>query len=528
LAQEAAAAAEPVDMTYALPGACLVAAVRPAQILNSPAAELYPVEILQAAMIQETGLDPLTAEEVVACVTSPMQGPPTYSVAARFSKPAELKPGEMTQHTREGTLQGRAYLQSADPFLPSFFQPDPQTIVLAPDATLQQLVGNSRGGEAESLAAKFAAASQGDDFLAMIDVEPLRPLIAMGLAQAPLPPEFAQLRDIPNLVKLVRLRLNFTRPGLTELVATANNEADAKQLVFMFESYKQMFAAKAEEKIQEALASPDPVDQAAGRYMQRMSKLADEQVQLEREGNQLVLMRVDMHTDGVDRLIYIYTTGVLVALLLPAVQAAREAARRNASLNNLKQIMLAMHNYHDVNKSFPAHASYDAAGKPLLSWRVHLLPYMEEQQLYEQFHLDEPWDSEHNKALVAQMPAVYLDPSSGLTPIEGRTHYLGAEGEGLVFDGTAEGRKLKEITDGTSNTIAIIQVDDANSVTWTKPDDWEMDAQNPLANIGQLHSGVFLTGFCDGHVRAIAPTIDATMFKALLTIGGEEVVNGGF
>ena len=85
--------------------------------------------------------------------------------------------------------------------------------------------------------------------------------------------------------------------------------------------------------------------------------------------------------------------------LMAAIAAARGNAQRQMSMNNLKQIGLAMHNYHDVNKRFPPAANLDAAGKPLLSWRVHILPYLEQEALYKQFKLDEPWDSEHNKKL---------------------------------------------------------------------------------------------------------------------------------
>ena len=79
---------------------------------------------------------------------------------------------------------------------------------------------------------------------------------------------------------------------------------------------------------------------------------------------------------------------------------------------------------------FPAHANYNESGKPLLSWRVHILPYLEAGHLYEQFHLDEPWDSEHNRQLIAKMPTSYLDPSSPKYTAEmGHTHYLGIKGE---------------------------------------------------------------------------------------------------
>ena len=122
-------------------------------------------------------------------------------------------------------------------------------------------------------------------------------------------------------------------------------------------------------------------------------------------------------------------SGILVALLLPGGASRREAARRSQSMNNMKNIMLALLNYESARKAFPAHANYSADGKPFLSWRVHVLPFnLEQQALYDQFHLDEPWDSEHNKTLIARMPEFYLDPSSGRLPAEGRTALLGREG----------------------------------------------------------------------------------------------------
>jgi hypothetical protein len=161
-----------------------------------------------------------------------------------------------------------------------------------------------------------------------------------------------------------------------------------------------------------------------------------------------------------------------------------------------------------------------------LSWRVHLLPFMEQQALYQQFHLDEPWDSPHNKALIPQMPALYLDPSSQHAPTEGLTHYLGSSGEGQFFDGTAEGRQMRDITDGTSNTITVVQVNDDRVVPWTQPEDWEFDAAAPTAGFGNLHSGgIFLAGFADGHCTSISTLIDPTTFKAMVTVAGGEVIN---
>jgi type II secretory pathway pseudopilin PulG len=214
--------------------------------------------------------------------------------------------------------------------------------------------------------------------------------------------------------------------------------------------------------------------------------------------------------------------GILVALLLPAVQAAREAARRSQSMNNLKQLMLALHNNHDVRKRFPAHASYDAEGKPLLSWRVYILPFLEAGELYKQFHLDEPWDSPHNKQLIDFMPDVFANPN--LVGEAGKTNYLAVVGSECVFNGTAMGMSFRSITDGTSKTILLVEADADRAVTWTKPDDWQYDANNPAAGLGGLRPGGWLAAFADGSVQFISNDVDRETLKALFTRAGQEVV----
>ena len=219
----------------------------------------------------------------------------------------------------------------------------------------------------------------------------------------------------------------------------------------------------------------------------------------------------------------IATSGVGAALLLPAVQAARAAARRTQSMNNQKQIGLALHNFLDVTKGFPASASYDAHGKPLLSWRVYMLPYVGETELYNSFHLDEAWDSEHNKALIARMPAVFQNPD--MPDVEpGKTVYLAAVGDKGAIQ-PKQGTAISEITDGTSNTIMGVEASADRAVIWTKPGDWSPDANDPLAGLFRRPGDIFLVLFADGSVRAVsAKPTDAENFKAMLTRNGGEVV----
>lgn len=214
-----------------------------------------------------------------------------------------------------------------------------------------------------------------------------------------------------------------------------------------------------------------------------------------------------------------------VALLLPAVMSARESARRMQAMNSLKQIGLAMHNYHDTYKSFPAAYSVDKDGKPLLSWRVHILPYIDQGALYEQFKLDEPWDSEHNIKLVPMMPVAYRSPNSTLGP--GMTNFLTVRGEGTVFPGS-QGMKMASIVDGTSNTIMVVEVPDRTAVTWTKPDDYEFDKDNPAAGLSGMRPGGFNAAFCDGAVRFVADSIDGETLVALFGRADGKVVPQDF
>ncbi|WP_406697408.1 DUF1559 domain-containing protein [Singulisphaera sp. Ch08] len=213
------------------------------------------------------------------------------------------------------------------------------------------------------------------------------------------------------------------------------------------------------------------------------------------------------------------------ALVAVPIRKAREAARRSQCINNLKQIGLAMHNYHAAYNTFPPAYSATKDGKPLLSWRVHILPYLEQQSLYKQFKLDEPWDSANNKALISRMPPMLACPSgSRKLAGEGKTTYLTPRGADTIFPGKT-GIRLQEITDGTSNTIMVIEANDDSAVTWTKPDDWEIPT--PFTTKGLLghHPGGTNAGFADGSVRFLRDTILPRNFQSLLTRDGGEVIS---
>jgi hypothetical protein len=216
------------------------------------------------------------------------------------------------------------------------------------------------------------------------------------------------------------------------------------------------------------------------------------------------------------------SNAVLIGLLLPAVQKVREAAGRVQGQNNLRQIALAMHNYHNANGRMPAHAIYAKDGKtPLLSWRVAILPYIEQDNLYKQFKLDEPWDSPNNKRLIPLMPQVYAVPGAQAAG-PGHTQYRVFVGKGAGFDGSPRGLRLQDIRDGSSNTLMAVETLD--TVVWTKPDDIPFDPEKPLPKLTPMRAGAVIAAFFDGSVRVLTTTGDEKVLRAFITIDGREVI----
>ncbi len=198
---------------------------------------------------------------------------------------------------------------------------------------------------------------------------------------------------------------------------------------------------------------------------------------------------------------------------------------RVRSMNILKQIGLAMHIHHDALKTLPPAYSVDKNGKPLLSWRVLILPYIEQEPLYRQFHLDEPWDSEHNKKLIPLMPEVYRAPGSKAGP--GKTNYLTIRGKDTMFPGE-KGITFAQVKDGTSYTIMVVEASDSSAVEWTKPDDFVPDPKEPIKGLAGLRPGGFLAAFGDASVRLIPKSIDAKVLQFLFLRNDQNLVPDDF
>jgi hypothetical protein len=215
----------------------------------------------------------------------------------------------------------------------------------------------------------------------------------------------------------------------------------------------------------------------------------------------------------------------------PSAWPRTRPADRRISANNLKQIALGFHNFHDTYGRMPAAAVTDAKGKALLSWRVALLPFLEEGRLYREFKLDEAWDSNHNKKLLAKIPKVYAPPVAGKPAKPNATYYQVFTGSDTPFNprwstrtGTVTlGPRIANFTDGTSNTILVAEA--GAPVPWTKPDDLAYDAKKAVPKLGGLFPEGFHVAMADGAVRYLGRKVPEKALRALVTPSGGEVID---
>jgi prepilin-type processing-associated H-X9-DG protein len=231
-----------------------------------------------------------------------------------------------------------------------------------------------------------------------------------------------------------------------------------------------------------------------------------------------------------------------------AVLPGIEQARRENCRAQLKELGVAFHQYNEAHGTFPAPAISDRDGRPLLSWRVALLPHLGQESLYARFHRDEPWNSPNNLALLKEMPAVFGCPSSNASA-EYRTSYcviVGPKGElGSINTAFEPGRgvDIREFTDGTSNTVLVVEA--IVAVPWTKPEELEYvplmtettadggeasstktinSKAGPLPRFGSGHAEGFNVLMADGGARFIKATILEQTLRAILTRNGGEVL----
>ncbi len=215
-------------------------------------------------------------------------------------------------------------------------------------------------------------------------------------------------------------------------------------------------------------------------------------------------------------------SGQFAAALAPAFQAQRSTARRMQSTNNMKQLGLAFHNYAQVNKGqFPTSVMIGPDGKTPYSWRIAVLPYLEQNDLYKQYNFNEPWDGPNNRKLLDKMPVIFHHPDG-----DGKSssYYLPVNAHAV---GSPQPSDIAKMTDGLSNTILLVEA--RREIPWTKPEDIPVPVPTdgpdaPLPKLGGFSTDGYNAAFADGAVKFLKDSIDPETLKALFSKDGGELM----
>jgi prepilin-type processing-associated H-X9-DG protein len=230
------------------------------------------------------------------------------------------------------------------------------------------------------------------------------------------------------------------------------------------------------------------------------------------------------------------SVGEVLALLLlvgmagvtyPLIWARRVTTLRAHCMNNMKQIAIALHEYERVEGHLPPAYVADSQGRPMHSWRVLILPYLEQAALYNAYNFSQPWDGPDNTRLIAQMPGVFRCPHQSRR--RGSTSYVVVPGPDTAF-APRRAIRLGDITDRKSATVLVVEIPDS-TIPWTRPDDLDVAAMEPVIaegpgrHIGSAHPGGANAAFADGSVHFLRSSIPPKALRALLTIRGGEFVD---
>ncbi len=485
----------------------------PSRLAASDAMEFAPLEVLTAAGLENFAIDPLKITRVDIMIGMPGFTGPQFGALIQSSEAIDIEALNPEMIVGEGIVNdnGYQYVQLQGPEELTIHSIDANTVIFGTKVFAKMMVKN--GDRNSDVATVLGAVKTEQDALAIVSINSLRPLLE-GFAQgAPLPPQVVEeLSTVVEATEFLALRVQISDEEKLQLVVSGNNAGNIEKV----ESSLSNLIAFAHEQITTEFKANVPQESLTGKamhaYIDRMGTEITTALKPARSGVRLVYEIRDFQDISV--------IGSLTGMLLPAIQASRNAAFQVQAANNLKQLGLSMHNFESAFKTLPASSGLDDDGEPMISWRVAVLPFLGENQLYNEFKLDEPWDSDHNIALLERMPAVFKHPDRETEA--GYTVYQVVVGDDTIFQ-LKEPTKFSQITDGLSNTVMIVETDAERAVPWTAPQDYELDVENPAA-------GLFVEGFCymlfgDGHVQKIADSVDVETIKAMFTRSGGEVVN---
>jgi prepilin-type processing-associated H-X9-DG protein len=552
------AAPQPYNLAFLPADTKMIVGIQPQTVLEHAELRRLLEPIKQAPGFRGMPITPEDIEQIVVfwdAVSEPASAPNRNSIwpfasggVLRTSKaqdwPAIVKSARLGS-IREARHDGQVFFEFQGPWTVNWgaFAPDDQTLVIAREDLLRELIEDrNTPAHAHSWDEAWNKTKKGSVMLA-VETRWLRRHLTQALRGGVKPAEAdsaeARLETIsPLLDKAQAYTLAIeTSPGVAiDLVAVATSDANSKSIADTAQALLTL-ATNAASGIQRNVRGSDDTRAASDwLFSTATSLLSDARIE----------------TSG--RLVHLQTKspvnlGAGFKHLEPAIVAARSAARRAQSVNNLKQICLAFHNYHSTNNRFPTAVMYGGqSGKVPYSWRVAILPYLEQNELYKLYNFDEPWDGPNNRKLLDKMPAVLGYPGvDGGTTSATNTAYFVFTGKGTALSplpnpalvgepaatkgngakpvpvrSDAAGPTLAQFFDGTSNTILAVEA--KRDIPWTKPEDLPVDPNAVLPGLGGYSANGFNAAYADGSVRFLPNSVNATVLKALITRDGGEVI----
>ena len=509
-----------IDVSLVTPDDFAAIVIHPRRIAQSPlVAEQLKNEMIAGA-IEKFGIDPSEVEEIVVLVRMGEMRPDVHvllpTIITRFTHDIDAKEvltklqaaidPRRPVPIKETQFGGKTCLDLGAA-CPLAYVPSKNTLILT--STKENMEKVVAGAEPKGpLLQRLKKADTGQDFIIVLAPEALADFNKIiDAAKKHSPPLMAPYLDAAKTVQGGTASFNLTAPSLLRVVLDVKDAEAADNLEDLLEQSLRMASAglmMAKQTMpKEMQATLGPVVKLAEQFVDG-AKAA-------KSGNQVTL--------DVKRPEILDTAGPrIVSELTKSILEARASGRRAMQMNNMHQISLAMLAYEASHESFPP-ATIETNGKPLLSWRVAILPFLDADPLYKTFHLDEPWDSPHNLEVAKTMPAVYQSPDS---PSDGKTRVMLFTGKGAAFDG---GKKIRpaDIHDGASCTILCVEAGPDKAVPWTKPEDLPFDPEKPLAALGKMSSTGFVAAFFDGCVHRLK--VDDKTLKALITPNGGEPID---
>ena len=498
-----AAPADTIDLKYLCADAVAFAAVRPAAIFKRP--ELAQIGKIISEYPNSSPYLPVTdLEQVTTTVLSIPEklGPGSQNMVMIYQA---VSPNDFQEYFRR--LSGAVKKQYGDKnyvvrtgqlSTEAAWKADDRTLVVASaEETLKKFISGPRG------LPRFVTPASWQEFQHDEAVAAVEAALVQGVFKLDhVPKPIAPLAPLWNATAWGMGGIRFGKEMTVHGTAFVDSQAAADRVVKTLETARVL----AQNALKQARSTAGSGNGPQEKAMLMALKAGDELLNRLQIRPEEMIVRVEGSVQVEDRW----------RVVSPGLVASRQAGFRVESSSCLQQILIAIvappFRAPNAPDTFPPAYSTDNQGKPLLSWRVLILPQLNYKELYEQFHLHEPWDSEHNKKLIEKMPQFYRSPGSHAGP--GKTNYLAVRTERSVFPG-AKPVSHAEIS-GTSNPIMIVEASDERAVIWTKPDDFVPDPRDPIKGLVGLRQGGFLAGLVkDLNVRFIPETIDPETLRHL-------------